>query len=252
MRLHLTIKQRLVLLMSSLIVIAISLCAPFVYMNYKMNHIAYQIDLAGRNRMLAQGISTYILSLSTAKTEGEVKSIHLALNNDCRLLNSSLKTLQEGGIAPEYVQFTPIAKPTEDERFQIQLVKEILETQELDFINIMLTEKPFLKEQTKIFDTLSQTSNAKVFIVQERHLETFSENSRFQKAFARFTKSHKAATLISACSELVKTYANKNHQANAFLHKYMIFAAMALLLEIIVVANILKRITLYIPSSSVV
>jgi methyl-accepting chemotaxis protein len=250
MKFNLSINHRLLLTFGVLLVVIVVLIIPLLQLNFKINQTSYQVDLAGRNRMLTQRIAANVLMVKATKNETQLEDSKKKLRKTYDLLKKSLEVLENGGVAPDYDSYMNILPANEDERFQIGLVKEILDLQERDFFDVLINDPPFLKQQISKTDTirlvpaLKTATNGTIpaYQLKRQIKDTLVENPKYQKAFAKFVNSYSESQLLNACIELVKAYVAKNDNANAFLYKYMIFAGLILLITIIITVVICFRI----------
>ncbi len=255
MKFNLSINQRLLLIFSLLLIFLIALAIPLVNLNFKINQVSYQVDLAGRNRMLTQRIAANIMMWKATKNEAQQEDAKKKLKKAYFLLKKSLDILENGGAAPGYESYMAITSANEDERFQIGLVKELLELQEKDFYDVLVNETAAKKQSITKIDTIKTTLPAKLplvapsgttiaiktpslqtpsFTLKKRMVDTLIENVKYTQAFGKFVNSYSESQLLNACVELVKTYVKKNDEANKFLFQYLIIAGVLVLLAVII------------------
>jgi methyl-accepting chemotaxis protein/GAF domain-containing protein len=254
MKFNLSINQRLLLIFSLLLIFLIVLAIPLVNLNFKINQVSYQVDLAGRNRMLTQRIAANIMMWKASKNEAQQEDAKKKLKKAYLLLKKSLDVLEKGGAAPGYDNYMSIIASNEDERFQISLVKELLELQEKDFYDVLISETPIKKQSLEKIDTIKilptktsltatsltliapNTLSVKTpsFTLKKRMMDTLIENVKYTQAFTKFVTSYTESQLLNACIELVKTYVKKNDEANKFLYQYLIIAGVLVLIAIII------------------
>lgn len=254
MKFNLSINQRLLLIFGLLLIFLVVLAIPLVNLNFKINQISYQVDLAGRNRMLTQRIAANVMMWKSSKVETQQEDAKKKLKKAYLLLKKSLDILEKGGAAPGYDSYMAINPSNEDERFQIGLVKELLEQQEKDFYDVLVNEAPAKKQSIAKIDTIkiipsklpfsttslnTNTPNSlsiktPSISLKKRMVDTLIENVKYTQAFSKFVNSYSESQLLNACVELVKTYVKKNDEANKFLYQYLIIAGALILIAIII------------------
>lgn len=248
MKINLTINQRLILTLILLLIFLVGLTIPLLILNYSINKISYQVDLAGRNRMLSQRIAANAMMWKSTNDKAKQADAKKKLTKAYNLLKKSLDVLEKGGPAPGYDTYMLIEAANEEEKFQINLVKELLEQQEKEFYTVLLTETAMRPTKFARTDTLWQSAptnsvqpkwtNALAtktpsFELRQRTIDTLVENLNYSKAFDKFVNSYSDSNLLNACVELVKTYTKKNNEANSFLFKYLLFAGIFIVVGIL-------------------